>query len=139
VDALLATFVLVTALFLLNHLHHGRRADLILSGVFGGLSLLTKSPAVFLVPPTALAVGVHKLTAREGGPGGSDWWLRCLAAILRKVALSALVAAVIFVVLWPAMRVEPLEVLQRMGQGINSKIEEAHHNPVFFNGRIFDP
>jgi hypothetical protein len=138
VDALLATCMLVSALFLLNHLHHGRQVDLVLSGVFGGLSLLTKSPALFLVPYTALAVGMHQMAARDHWRGGWRWWGRCLAVILGKVALWALVAAVTFVALWPAMWVEPLKVLSRMGRGISLKVGETHHNPIFFNGRILE-
>jgi hypothetical protein len=139
VDGLLATFMLVSALFVLNHVRHRRRSDLILSGVFGGLALLTKSPSLFLVPYTILVMGVHGLTGPEARLSRWRWWVGRTAVILRKVALWTLVAAVTFVGVWPAMWVTPMDVLKEIGQGINVNVEHAHTNPMFFNGRIVDP
>ena len=137
-DALLATFMLVSALFLLNHLRRRRWHQLILSGVFGGLAVLTKSPALFLLPYTALAVGVYGLFAIDRGPGRRRW-LRWSGVTARKVALWTLVAAVTFVAVWPAMWVMPLRVVDMMRRGITAKLDVAHNNPIFFNGRIIDP
>ena len=64
IDALLATFMLMSVLFLLAYLHHGARRNLVLSGVFAGLSWLSKSPGLFLVPYAALAVGSYRLDLR---------------------------------------------------------------------------
>jgi hypothetical protein len=138
-DALLATFMLVSALFLLNHLRHHRWSELMLSGVFGGLAMLTKSPALFLVPYAALAVGVHQLTVLDLGLGRRRRWLRWLAVIARKVGLWTLVAIVTFVAIWPAMWVEPGAVLKMMHEGISSKLQNPHHNPTFFSGEIVEP
>ena len=44
-DGLLTTFMFVTALFLLLYLQHGQRRYLFFSGIFAGLSFLTKSPS----------------------------------------------------------------------------------------------
>jgi hypothetical protein len=132
VDALLATFMLVSALFLLNHLHQSKRGDLVMSGVFGGLALLSKSPALFLLPYVGLAVGA----SRMGGNASWRRWVVWLRKVARTVTVWVLVAGVVFVLLWPAMWVQPLDILNKMGQRIVAKVETPHYNPVFFNGRV---
>jgi 4-amino-4-deoxy-L-arabinose transferase-like glycosyltransferase len=135
VDALLATFMVVSALFLLNHLHGDKRSDLLLSGLFGGLAFLTKSPSVFLLPYTGLAVGAYGLVVSWPG---TDWrqWTSWLWKITRTVSVWASVVVVVFVVLWPAMWVQPLYILDRIGWRIASKVETPHENPAFFNGQV---
>jgi hypothetical protein len=139
VDALLATFMLVSALFLLNYLQRGRWFDLILSGVFAGLAFLTKSPGLFLIPYAGLAMGTYALVRLESdsGPGaGTVGWLRRIGALMGVLAIWAAIAAVTFVVLWPAMWVEPLDALRQIGNRILFHVETAHRNPVFFNGQV---
>jgi hypothetical protein len=132
VDALLATFMLVSALFLLNYLRQGKQSDLLSSGVFGGLALLSKSPALFLLPYVGLAVGVSRIEKNAG------WrrWVVWLQKVARTVLVWTLVAGVVFVLLWPAMWVQSFEILSRMGQRIVAKVENPHYNPIFFNGRV---
>ena len=55
---------------------------------------------------------------------------KCLGVLLIWIGA----AAVTFVALWPAMWVEPLEVLRRIGERIVFHVGTAHRNPVFFNG-----
>jgi len=139
VDALLATFMLVSVLFLLNYLHQGKGSDIVLSGVFGGLALLTKTPSLFLVPYTGLAVGGYRLVVhRSGVPIHKGWprWAGWLWAMGRTVMIWALVATGVSVILWPTMWVQPIEVLRRIGQRIVFHVETPHRNPVFFNGQI---
>ncbi len=128
-DALLATFMLVSALFLLNYLHHSKSSDLVLSGIFGGLALLSKSPALFLLPYVGLAAGAFRI-------GKNASWRAWLRKIVQTVGAWVLVAGVVFVLLWPAMWVQPLDILNRMNQRIVAKVETPHYNPVFFNGRV---
>jgi hypothetical protein len=141
VDALLATFMLVSVLFLLNHVYRARRLDLVMSGVFAGLAFLSKSPSLFLVPYTALAVGVYRLTecrteARTRNQAWAHWfWSCCLRDWIRALLIWSGIAALVFVVLWPAMWVEPLDAMVKMARRIVFHVETAHRNPVFFNGQ----
>jgi hypothetical protein len=137
-DGLLATFMLVSALFLLNHVRHQRLLDLLLSGAFGGLALLTKTPALFLLPYTALVVGVHQLTAIHCSAAGWRDRVHWLRETTQKVLLWTLVVAVTFVALWPAMWVQPTEVLVKMTQAVRSKVEDPHFDPTFFNGQVVE-
>jgi hypothetical protein len=45
------------------------------------------------------------------------------------------VAVALFVVAWPAMWVQPLDVLGWMEDGISFHVEEVHTNPVYFAGK----
>jgi hypothetical protein len=131
-NATLAAFMMMSALFLLNHLRVQKRAHLVWSGVFAGLSLLTKLPALFLFPFAALALAVHRLKDSAS--------LRSAISGLRfdlaKLLLWAGVAAAVFGLLWPAMWVEPLDVLRSLAEWTFVHVETAAENPTFFNGQI---
>ena len=69
VDGLLATFMFVSTLFLFSYLYRAQWLDLIFSGVFAGLSFLTKSPSLFIVPYAILALGAYRLGVGSAGVG----------------------------------------------------------------------
>lgn len=135
VDGLLTVFMFVSVLFLFNCLRRSSKLDLALSGASAGLAFLTKTPSWFLLPYTALAVGTH-----EWAFGSESLRVRWAALrhvvwrIIRTLLIWSAVAAVLFVVLWPAMWVEPLQMLQFMGHWTVFHTEEVHENPVYFNG-----
>ena len=135
VDGLLTVFMFVSVLFLFNYLRGSSKLDLALSGVFGGLAFLTKTPSWFLVPYGALAVGTHEW-ASGSQPFKARWAVlrRSARKIVRTLLPWGAVAAVLFVALWPAMWVEPVQMLQFMGHWTIFHTEEAHYNQVYFNG-----
>jgi len=139
VDALLATFMLTSALFLLSYLHRARWLDLALSGAFAGLAFLSKSPSWLLLPYTALLVGADRLAAalQPGGEAraGRGGWLHHLWESVRLLLTWGAVAAIVFVVLWPIMWVKPFDALYWMLSRTIHHIEDVHPNPVFFNGQ----
>jgi hypothetical protein len=138
VDGLLATFMLVSVLFLFNYLYREKWTDLVLSGVFGGLALLTKNPSLFLVPYAALAIGVWKaVEILIGSAEKGRWrtWARWLGTLIRAVLIWCGVAVVVFVALWPAMWVQPLHVLSLMRDRTAFHVETVHLKSVYFNGR----
>jgi hypothetical protein len=140
VDALLATFMMVSVLFLLNYMHCDKHSDLILSGLFGGLALLTKSTAFFLLPYTALVAATYKLIIPTLNNKKYSW-ISKIWKTSRIILLWALIATITFVALWPAMWTQPLEIIERMVQSVVVRVEHSHHNPVFFNNqaRYEDP
>ncbi len=103
---------------------------LILSAVMGALAALTKAPGqVMVLFVIFVAVGDWLLSSWRGQR--LDW-------LLAKRWLVDLVlwgggAADIFVVLWPAMWVRPVETLLRMLDETFGKVEEGHL--VFFMGQ----
>jgi hypothetical protein len=104
VDALLATFVLTSALFLLSYLRRARWLDLALSGAFAGLAFLSKSPSWLLLPYTALLVGADRLAAalQPGGEAraGRGGWLHHLWESVRLLLTWGAVAALRQSSLW---------------------------------------
>ena len=138
VDALLAAFMAVSVLFLFNYLHQDRWSDLILSGAFAGLAFLTKSPSIFLIPYTALVVGVHGLAPLRHPPDASTGGrrpVRRLWPYARILLIWGAVAVVVFCALWPAMWVEPARTARRVVEGVFFHVETIHENPIFFNGK----
>jgi hypothetical protein len=148
-NALLAAFMLVSVLLLFDHLLNGKRASLIYSGAFAGLSLLTKSPALFLLPYTVLTLGAYRLalfqnpawTARpKRGESPEHPPLRSLIDGLRADLVKLLVwvgtAAAVVVLLWPAMWIEPLDLLRTVGRQALFHVETSHENPIFFNNQV---
>jgi len=165
-DALLAALMLVSALFLIGYLYGERRLHLLLSGAFAGLAFLTKSPAAFLIPYAVLATASRYVTGERNRvfqkkPGFSsvkpqfiekirfmclwDGSVRAskmctcgrrLWEAARDLGVWGLVAACVFVLLWPAMWVIPGEALSGIVQRTQFHIETAHYNPNFFAGRV---
>jgi 4-amino-4-deoxy-L-arabinose transferase-like glycosyltransferase len=109
------------------------RRYLIVSGALGGLAFLTKYPSLFL--GMFIAVTMLLLHAGRRQP-----WQRTLRAWIVDVALWSLVAGLVFVVLWPAMWVDPLG---RVTSIVNDALRASgspHPKGSFFLGQpVPDP
>jgi len=96
VDALLSSLMFLAALATLLYVQRGyARGWLIASAVLSGLAILTKAPAVFLLPFLGLAVLVR-------GGIRIQWLPR-----LRDLTLWLLIVTLIFLIIWPAMLFVP--------------------------------
>ena len=124
VDALLTALMVTSALAMLVYLRRRQDRWAVLSGALAGLALLTKGPAVFLLPYTALCLGLGVLFDRE-----IDWrrGARAGAAWLAVVCL-------VYVVLFPAMWVDPLETLRFVYIRTIVHTSRAHPHPIYFLG-----
>ncbi len=119
-DALLTVFMCSSVLSLLLFLQNWNRKWLIASGILGGLALLTKSTALFLIPFAVL------VSAAFPNPSG-------LKSVTRRVfpaAVWLLVITATFVVVWPSMWVQPLNTLKLYFSGITT--EATSTAPAFF-------
>jgi len=108
---------------------------LILSAVMGALAALTKAPGQFMALFVVLvAVGDWLLVSWR--TGHLDW--RLAGRWVVDLVLWGGVAALLFVVLWPVMWVDPVGTLMRMLNETLGKVEEGHL--VFFVGQpTLDP
>jgi hypothetical protein len=138
VNALLATFMFMSVLFLFSYRRRAEWQDLALSGAFAGLAFLTKSPSFFLIPYTVLVLGVQGLAAFGMDlrtPVRWSRWHSHLWRFFRSLLMWAGVAAVVFVAVWPAMWVRPFDVLSEMVNWTFFHVDTIHENPIFFNGK----
>jgi 4-amino-4-deoxy-L-arabinose transferase-like glycosyltransferase len=135
-DGLLSALVLLSLLAWLNYLYRGRRrVDLILSAGAAGMSWLTKSPGFFLLPFIGLTclieIGHNWRTDRLAG------WMKVVWRYAAPALVWTGIAAVVFVVFWPAMWVNPLHTLQQVFTAAASYASEGHDSITFFDGRIY--
>ncbi len=126
-DGAASDFMLLSLLVLAAALRDGDRKHLLLSGVLAGLALLAKSYALFLVPFAMLALAASALLLRKPLPravGAFFWW--CLGV------------GATFVLLWPAMWVDPLGSIRTVlgtAFGYASTLSESSD---FFMGRVVE-
>lgn len=130
-DALQVNFSILALLSFLIYLKGNARSRwLICSGIFMGLAIMSKIPAVFVacsIPIWIVLVetGVWKKDFLQRG------WLQQALAL---AAWGAIAALTIFVV-WPALWVSPLETLQTLIKGL---VSESNRGNLFFRGQFTD-
>ena len=138
-DATLSMLMILSALSMLVYLQESRLQHLVTSAALGGLAILTKISAVFLVPFLVLALVVHTMRsadhpeAKTSGVSGG---------LIGRSVLSALawvlIAASLAFLLWPSLWVQPGESLDLLiGKGILSKVDPTHSLPRFHRGKTF--
>lgn len=129
VDTLLAPLMAVGILAGLIYWTRERQERyLVLSGVACGLALLTKAPAI----AAPLFIGLVGLA--KGRPWRTGW-----TGLAPVVGWGTLVAAV-YIVLWPALWVDPIGRLRQVATFVLS-VGSAHNWPNYFLGRpiVDDP
>ena len=136
-DALLATLMLLSALALLLYRRECHTRHLLLSGALGGLALLVKTPALFLIPFVGLVLLIDTLrnpsaTLRTSLRSA----IRNLQSAIRNLLTWLLVAALVYVAFWPVMWVDPRRGLAAVKWGLTRHATTAHDTPTFFLGRV---
>ncbi len=101
---------------------------LIASAVLAGLALLTKAPALLLIPFAGVILLADVFVPSPGGRA---------AALRRAIALGLLwggVAAITFALLWPAMWVNPLGAFGSILAEVRDNGGNPHHSGNYFLG-----
>jgi hypothetical protein len=129
VDAPLAHFMFISFLAFLLYLEQGRWKWLILSGLFGALAGLSKTPAAVLGPILVVS-GIIFALFPPPGMARSVRWKRLIVALLGW----GLVAAAAFFALWPSMWTRPGFALQWIVDNISSVNSQAHPTTGVFWG-----
>lgn len=128
-DGLLAALSLLALVLWLVWMYDGHASvDLLGAGIILGLALLTKTTAIYVGVTGALLVAIE--LAKGLGRGAPRW------SLLTGGVVWALLAAVTFVLLWPAMWREPVAVLQRIVDQMAHYQAEVHSLPTYFRGRV---
>jgi hypothetical protein len=141
-DGPVAAWMLLSLLAFMSYLYTGRRRlDLLVSAVSAGLAWLTKSPALFLIPFYGLLVLLELLEKwRRSGWTQLREWKAALADIWqagRPYLLWLLVGSAVFVLLWPAMWVDPLNSLARIFSQATAYAAEGQDSATFFMGAVY--
>lgn len=128
-DGLVSSFMLLAALAFLDHLNdpkHSRRT-LALTIVASALAWLTRSPALFLIPFFGLLALLHVWRSPD-----HPW-----RPTISSLTIGGIGALALFVLLWPAMWVNPIGSLYQVLTAAGDYAAEGHLKPTFFAGEIF--
>lgn len=144
-DGLLSSFALLTLLSFLAALEVRRWPLLIVSGGAAGLAWLTRSPGLMLVPFVAIVAiwelwRTYWVHADEAKNSAVDWRLSAyhfLGQPFRMLIVWGLIGCVLFVLLWPAMWVEPVGSVRQILSAAQDYAEEGHLKPIFFAGQRY--
>jgi len=141
-DAWMSTLMLLSALTLLLYCRKRRMRWLILSAVLGGLALLVKPTALFLIPFSGLVLLVHasRITLSNRRLPASRFTFYVLRSLLVQLLFPLVawlfLAALIYFALWPAMWVDPVRALKAVESGLIHHASIAHDTPTFYLGRV---
>jgi 4-amino-4-deoxy-L-arabinose transferase-like glycosyltransferase len=134
VDALAMTFIILSLLAICCYRRNpAQQIFLILSGVFAGLAILSKSPSLLLGPVAALAIGSTDHPAAAHNPSARSWLLS--SQTLRRLVIWGAVCAATVFVCWPALWVDPLVVYRQIRRGVVTEGMLPHGGGNFFLGR----
>jgi 4-amino-4-deoxy-L-arabinose transferase-like glycosyltransferase len=142
VDALAGTFLTLSLLAACVFWHHApRRRWLILSAICAGLAILSKSPALALLPGVgliALAAALRPDERRKtkDESGSSSFVLRP-SSFVPFLAWTLVVVATIFI-LWPALWVGPMRAYAQVRLGVEAEGAGTHVSGNFFLGQEDD-
>ena len=129
VDAPLSYFMFLSFLAFVLYLDKGAWKWLLLSGVFGGLAGLSKTPAG-LLGPILLVSGLFYALFPPPGHSRTVRWKRLIVALLGW----GLLAAMAFFALWPSMWTRPLFAVEWIIRNIQSVNQSAHPTTGIFWG-----
>jgi hypothetical protein len=142
-DGLVTALMFLSLLAFLCYLDKGRqKRDLLLSGVAAGLSWLTKSPAFFLIPFVGLLMLIE-LSKTWKGIDATELRnpiarLRDIWSVSRPWLAWLAIGVVVFILLWPAMWVDPLGTLSRVLTKGTDYALEGNASDTFFAGQVID-
>ncbi len=142
VDALMTVFLLVSSLFILVFIRQQEQTSkrpLLYSAVFGGMALLAKTPALFIIPYVLLCLLVWQLDKVVLAARSWPNWQQLTqigVKIIKTSLLWMVVFAITFAVLNPAFWADPIGTWRIMFTGTSTYFQTPHPNPFLFNGEV---
>lgn len=136
-DATLTSLMFLAALaWLVYLLDGGEKRFLVLSGVLTGLAIMTKIPAVYLLPFALLAAGVTYLV-RVGALWGPQSW-RETGRLAAALGVYLVLCGIAMFVVWPALWVDAPTVLASVVQRTSSHVDLSQSIPIYIIGEVVD-
>ncbi|MGD9091869.1 MAG: glycosyltransferase family 39 protein, partial [Anaerolineales bacterium] len=133
-DGSLSNLLLLSLLAFVNFIKDRKPLDLVISGVTAGLSWLTKSPGVFLVPVVGLLALIQMWRTYPSRSGQSPNLIRHIWDNTWPLIAWGMVGLLIFVALWPAMWVNPINSVLSIFGSIQRLAEGGHYAGIFYYG-----
>ena len=142
-DALVTTFMALSLLSFLIWVRQPQKSVfLVMVGGFLGFALLTKQPAECLILFFLLALVIRQFIISYNGIRNlkktcADCFSTVfLRSILKPFFVILIIAAVLFVLFWPAMWVAPVTTVQKLGAGLENVVENPHELNGYFLGVV---
>lgn len=132
-EGLMSTFMLASFVWLFYYFQDRKKFTcMIVSAVFTGLAVLTKTSALFMLPFTGLALFLFFYFDNKKV---SDSLKNSLVVFLKWLVISALV----FVAVWPIMWTNPGLAVQTMFRGVSEVGVDSGHAQFYFGKFVEDP
>ncbi len=129
-DATLSTLMVLSALWMLIYLQERRRRALIFSAMLGGLAIMTKVTALFLIPFWGLCLLVDLARSLRDA-------IRNLQSAICNFLLWIIIAATVCFVLWPSLWVQPAASFDLViREGILLHTGGPRDQPLFYRGTL---
>ncbi|PIS21328.1 hypothetical protein COT51_03380 [candidate division WWE3 bacterium CG08_land_8_20_14_0_20_41_15] len=134
-DATLANLMMLSALSFLVFMKEKDRKYLIASAILGGFALLTKTPAIFLIPFVALSLLVFNWI--ELNESIKQRTYNSFFVIFKPFFYYSLVLGLVFFLAFPAFWVSPIATFQKIfALGVKKPITAPHGYQNYFLGEI---
>ncbi len=133
-EALITGLMTLSVIFLILFYQKRQYRYVLISGLFGGLSFLTKIQALIILPVVAL-VGLF-IILNDRYSFSSHAVFPAFRRLLKIGLIWAVAAALIWFILWPAMWVTPWDTLSLIYSYITRKVG-AEGVSLFFWGQTF--
>lgn len=137
-DAMLTTFMTLSVLSLLVHLNNpNEKRYLIFTGIFSGLAILTKLPAIFLIPFIPFTVFVWNLFRTFNSTGYIRYYFnkKNFLIFINTILIIGVISVVTYSILWPVIWVEPLTTINKLFENMQY-VRAVPHGSGFFMGEI---
>jgi hypothetical protein len=141
-DGLVANFIYLAWLYLLAWFYAGRaRGDLLVAGGLMGLAWATKAPAILLLPAGGLLFLLESMRSHRTllVTDRKATFLAVGKSFLGAGLLWGVAAVVTFVVIWPAMWVQPVGTLRQMALEMAGYLEGHVSANYFWGATVHDP
>lgn len=151
-DGLVSVLTFLALLLFLAWLYGGRqRHYLISSALVMGLAWLTKTPAIFLMPVGVVLILIEGWRARGQGAGSREqssiinpqspisFTPSPPHPLILSFVIWAFLATLTFILLWPAMWLDPLGTLLKMANEMGEYVERHTTINYFLGQPVDDP
>ena len=146
-EGLVSTFMLASVVWLYYFfVDDKKKSRLIISAIFAGLAILTKTSSIFLVLFTGLTTLIHSFRKGNYKIIHKNTWLfnfKNLFSVLKdfsKIFFPWLLVFIgVFFLLWPAMWEIPWKVIQTLYSGVTDVGVEGDHFQFYFGNLVEDP